>query len=233
MKTVNVIILIVLISAFAFPGFGQTAPKGKAGIETLRAEIQKLLKKGDTEKALQILDATKDDKISQNFEFYLLKAEVFLTAKNFEKALDYYQTAFDFEMLSLFTNLNFCKNAYPSPMQNPFMSCDLAFFSYQNLVKLNIKSQQDFINAGQIQNLSPFNLKRSEELDEMLEDILFYRGAAFVQLKKFDEAVESLSIVIRRNPKRLFVYNERAAAFRGLGKNDLAEQDEKQAQETK
>lgn len=233
MKTANVIILVVLILAFAFPGFGQTAPKSEAKFEALRAEIQKLLEKGDAEKALQILDAVKDDKLLQNYEFYQLKAEVFMKDKNFEKALDYYQTAFDFEMLSLFTNLSFCRNAYPSPQQNPFMSCDLAFFSYQNLVKLNIKRQQDFADAGQIQHLSPFNFKRSEELDEMLEDILFYRGAAFAQMKKFDEAIEYLNIVVKRNPRRLFVYNERAAAFRGLGKNDLAEQDEKQARETK
>ncbi len=229
MKRFSIYIAILVLSLFVINSFGQKTPK--TDFEILRENVQNLLKKGDTKTALQILEATKNEAILKNYEFYLLKAEVFLKARDFEKANDYFQAAFDFEMVSMFTDLEFCKSSYLTQFQNAFMKCDFAFFSYQNLSKINIKRHQDFAGANAMQYLSPFNIKYSEELDAMLEDILFYRGAAFVQTNNFSEAVEYLSIVIKRNPRRLFAHKERAAAFRGLGKTAEAEADENKEKE--
>ena len=229
MKRFSIYIAIFVLSLFVINTFGQKTPKTE--FEILRENVQNLLKKGDTKNALQILDATKNEAILKNHEFYLLKADVFMKARDFDKANDYFQAAFDFEMVSMFTDLEFCKSSYLTQFQNSFIKCDFAFFSYENLSNINAKRHQDFEKADAMQYLSPFNLKRSEELDAMLEDILFYRGAAFVQTNNFNEAVEYLSLVIKRNPRRLFAHKERAAAFRGLGKIAEAEADEKKEKE--
>lgn len=195
-------------------------------IARLRTQIEKLLKKGETKKALQILDETKDQDVQKESDFYLLKADVLFKAKDFEKANDYFQTAFDFEMLEFFNQYNLCRNSFGGIFENTFMSCDLAINSYKKLSKINVKRQQDFEKADAVQYLLPFNLKRSEELTPMFGDILFYRGSAYLDTKNYEKAVEFLTLALKRNPKNILAYNRRAKAFRGLNKNDLAEADE-------
>lgn len=229
MKRFSVYFAILVLSFFVINTFGQKTPKND--FQTLRENVQNLLKKGNTKKALQILNEVKDETILKNHELYLLKADVFMKDKNFDQANENFQKAFDIEMLSMFTDLEFCKSSYLTQFQNAFMKCDFAFFSYENLSKINAKRHQDLTKANAVKYISPFNLKRSEELDAMLEDILFYRGAAFVQTGKFSEAVEYLSLVIKRDPRRIFVYKERAAAYRGLGKTAEADADEKKEKE--
>lgn len=226
--------LLISILTFILSGFAaaQKTPTSSQKFVKLRTQIGKLLQAGYKQQALKVVEGITDEEVLKESEFYSLKAKVYLSVNNFEKADQYFQNAFDFEMISMFTNLSLCGNSYLSQIQNTFMSCDLAFFSYQKLMKINIQRLQEFEKAQAIQYLSSFNLKYSEELDQMFEDILFYRGAAFVQTKKYKEAVESLSLVIKRNPKRLFVYKERAEAYQGLGKNDLAEADEKLARQS-
>ncbi|HQU84852.1 MAG TPA: hypothetical protein PKY59_17065 [Pyrinomonadaceae bacterium] len=226
MKRISIIFAILLLSFINT--FAQNPPKND--FAKLRENVRNLIKKGDTKTALEMLE-TADNETRKNYEYHLLKADIFLKDRNFDKANDHFQFAFDLELLELFTDLEMCRSSYLTQFQNAFMKCDTAFLSFQNLSKINIKRQQDFAVADAMQNLLPFNFKRSEELDAMLEDILFYRGAAAVQVKRYDEAVELLSIVIKRKPNYLFAHKERAAAFRGLGKIAEAEADEKSEKE--
>ena len=71
-------------------------------IAKLRIQIEKLLKKGETKKALQILDELKDEEVRKESDFHVIKADIYLKDKNFEKANDYFQIAFDGEMLGFF-----------------------------------------------------------------------------------------------------------------------------------
>lgn len=200
-------------------------------IAKLRSQIGKLLNKGETKKALQTLDELKDEEVRKESEFYTIKAEVFLKDKNFEQANDYFQSAFDFEMLEFFNQYNLCRNSSGGMFENTFMSCDLAIFSYKKLAKINIKRQQELEKADAIQYLLPFNLKRSEELKPMFEDLLLWRGSAYLDTKNYDKAVEFLSLLIKQIPNKFAAHKLRAKAYRGLGKNDLAEADEKRAEE--
>lgn len=199
-------------------------------IAKLRTQIEKLLKKGETQKALQTLDELKDDEIRKESDFHLIKADVFLKDKNFEQANDYFQIAFDFEMLDFFNQYNLCRNSFGGIFENTFMSCDLAIRSYHKLAKINVKRQQDFEKVDAVQYLFPFNLKRSEELTPMYGDILIYRASAYLDTKNYQQAIEYLSIALKRTYGTAMIYRLRAKAYRGLGKNDLAEADEKKVQ---
>lgn len=214
--------------------FSQTEPKriyAYEKIAKLKTQIQKLLKKGETKKALKTLDDLKDEEVRKESDFYVIKAEIFLKEKNFEQANDYFQSAFDFELLEFFNQYNLCRNSSGGMFENTFMSCDLAIFSYKKLAKINIKRQQELEKADAIQYLLPFNLKRSEELKPMFEDILLWRGSAYIDTKNYDKAVEFLSLVIKQIPNKFAAHKLRAKAYRGLGKIDLAEADEKKAEE--
>jgi tetratricopeptide (TPR) repeat protein len=168
----------------------------------------------------------KDEEVRKESDFYVIKADVFLKDKNFEKANEYFQTAFDFEMLEFFGQYSLCRNSSGGMFENTFMSCDLAIHSYNKLAKINVKRQQDFEKADAIQYLFPFNLKRSEELTPMFGDILIYRASAYLDTKDYQKAIEYLSIALKRNYSTPMIYRLRAKAYRGLGKNDLAEADE-------
>lgn len=194
-------------------------------IAKLRTQIKKLLQKGDTKNALRILNELKDEEIRKESEFYVIKAEVYFKTKNFEQANEYFQTAFDFEMLEFFNQYNLCRDSYTGTNEDP-VTCLSANLSYKKLAKINLKRQQEFITADVIQYLVPFNLKRSEELTPMFGDILFYRSSALVKGKKYSEAIELLSLTISCCPYIKAAYNLRAKAYRALGKNDLAEADE-------
>lgn len=194
-------------------------------IAKLRTQINKLLQKGDTKNALRVLDELKDEEIRKESEFYVIKAEVYFKAKDFENANEYFQTAFDFEMLEFFNQYNLCRDSYTGTNEDQ-VSCLSANLSYKKLAKINLKRQQEFITADVIQYLVPFNLKRSEELTPMFGDILYYRSWAFVKRNKYAEAVELLSLTIRCCPYIKAAFNLRAKAYRALGKNDLAEADE-------
>lgn len=200
-------------------------------ISKLRTQIEQLLQKGETKKALQTLDELKDEEVRKESDFYIIKADVYLSEKNFEKANDYFQTAFDFEMLAFFNQYNLCRNSFGGMFENTFMSCDLAIHSYNKLAKISVKRQQDFEKADAVQYLFPFNLKRSEELTPMLGDILIYRGSAYLDTKNYEKAVEFLSIALRRNYSTAMIYRLRAKAYRGLGKITEAEADENKAKE--
>lgn len=226
MKRISIIFAVLL---FLFINISAQNPP-ENDFAKLRENVRKLTKKGDTKTALELLEAADTD-ARKNYEYHLLKADVFMKDRKFDKANDHFQVAFDLELLSMFTDLEMCRSSYLTQFQNAFMKCDTAFLSFHNLSKIDIKRRQDFAEADAMQNLLPFTFKRSEEIDAMLEDILFYRGAAAVQVKRFDEAVELLSIVIKRKPKYLFAHKERAAAFRGLGKIAEAEADGKAEKE--
>jgi Tfp pilus assembly protein PilF len=195
-------------------------------IARLRTQIDELLNKGETKKALQLLDDFKDEEVRKKSDFYLIKADVFLKDEDFEKANDYFQTAFDFEMLDFFTQYNLCRNAFSGIVQNIYLSCDFAIESYKKLSKINIKRQQEFEKSAAVQYLFPFNLKRSEELTPMFGDILIYRASAYLDTKNYDKAVEFLSIALKRNYSTPMIYRLRAKAYRGLGKITEAEADE-------
>jgi Tfp pilus assembly protein PilF len=198
-------------------------------IARLRTQIEILLQKNETKKALQYLDELKDDEIRKESEFYLIKAEVFLKEKNFEQANEYFQSAFDFEMLDFFIQYNLCRSSFASMFENTFMSCDLAINSYKKLARINVKRQQELEKADAVQFMLPFNLKRSEELKPMFEDILLWRGSAYLDTKNYERAVEFLTLAIKQDPTKFLAHKLRAKAYRGLGKNDLAEADERKA----
>ncbi|HRH41276.1 MAG TPA: hypothetical protein PKY82_06485 [Pyrinomonadaceae bacterium] len=225
---IAIITIILSVLALAQPN-KQEYPYEK--IAKLRTQIERLLNKGETKKALQTLDELKDEEVRKESEFYVMKAEIFLKDKNFEQANSYFQTAFDFEMLEFFNKYNLCRDSSGGMFENTFMSCDLAIFSYKKLAKINIKRQQELEKADAIQYLLPFNLKRSEELKPMFEDILLWRGSAYLDTKNYDKAVEFLSLLIKQIPNKFAAHKLRAKAYRGLGKNDLAEADEKRAEE--
>lgn len=195
-------------------------------IAKLRTQIEKLLKKDETKKALQILEDLKDEEIRKESDYFVIKVDVFLKEKNFDKANDYFQTAFDFEMLEFFNQYNLCRNSFGGTFENTFMSCDLAIHSYNKLAKINVKRQQEFEKADAAQYLFPFNLKRSEELTPMFGDILMYRGSAYLETKNYDKAIEYLSIALKRTYATAILYRLRAKAYRGLGKIAEAEADE-------
>ncbi len=223
------LLFIALISCvFSSLAYTQNEPKREypfEKIKKLRTQIEKLLQKGDTKNALRILDELKDEEVRKESEFYVIKAEVYFKDKNFEQANEYFQTAFDFEMLQFFNQYNLCRNSYIGTNKDSD-SCLSANISYKKLAKINLRRQQEFIIADVIQYLVPFNLKRSEELTPMFGDILYYRSSAFVKSKKYAEAIELLSLTIRCCPYIKAAYSLRAKAYRALGKNDLAEKDE-------
>ena len=224
----KLLFIAIIILIFNSLTFAQNEPKREypyQKIAKLRAQIKKILQKGDTKNALRILDELKDDEIRKESEFYVIKAEVYFKDKDFEQANEYFQTAFDFEMLQFFTQYSLCRDSYIGTNEDT-VSCLSANLSYKKLAKINLKRQQEFIIADVIQYLVPFNLKRSEELTPMFGDILFYRSSAFVKSKKYAEAIELLSLTIRCCPYIKAAYNLRAKAYRALGKNDLAEKDE-------
>lgn len=65
-----------------------------------------------------------------------------------------------------------------------------------------------------------------QKLDSMFSYLLFYRGSAYVETKRYNEAIEYLNLAVVRTGFR-GAYEKRAKAYRALGKNDLAEADER------
>ena len=226
-------LLFIAIITFIFNGLALSQNTKREypyeKIANLRTQIEKLLKKGETKKALQLLDDLKDEEVRKESDFYIIKADVFLKDKNFEKANDYFQSAFDFEMLEFFNQYNLCRNSFGGMFENTFMSCDLAIRSYHKLAKINVKRQQDFEKADAVQYLFPFNLKRSEELTPMFGDILMYRASAYLDTKNYQQAIEYLSIALKRTYGTAMIYRLRAKAYRGLGKIAEAEADEEKS----
>ncbi len=110
---------------------------------------------------------------------------------------------------------------------------DCAFAALDEAIRLDPKN----VNALRVRG---YGYRQKKQYDSALADygkaleitpadsrIYFLRSKVYIEQKNYDKAIADLSDVIRLEPDDKDAYFERAEVYRKLGKNDLAEADDK------
>lgn len=234
-------LLFIAILTFVLAGFSnaQKTPDAFEKLAKLRTQIEKLLRDGHQAQALKVVEGINEKEALEQPEFYNIKALVYLSQNDFAKADENYQKAFDLAVTSVEIDMLNCNSLMAQTIDaDVLLMPELTLWKYESIIKINNRRQDDYEKRSLLKNLEPLNLKGTEELPKLKEDMMFCSAKSLLKGKSAtlittptETALENLNIVIRLNPTRTDAYLERAKAYRKLGKNDLAEADEKKAQE--
>lgn len=221
MKKLLVIALIICIfNTLAFTQKGKNFSEAKKLSDIYRPKIEKLLSKGKIAEAKNSFESitTKDALIES--EYFELKGLLSLAEKDFSKADENYQLAFDKqrETIKMFmADCRFPEDSMLAEQLNPALDNDKLFspkatvILYENIVRTNQRRQKEYDNFGLTKYLYPLNLNGFEELKKLREDVLLCSAKTYLQKdytpildeKPLELALEYAELVMKSSPIRL------------------------------
>ncbi len=232
----KLLLIAIITMTFNLLVSAQTTPDAFQKLTKLRAQIENLLRDGHREQSLKVVEGITDKEALEQPDFYNIKALVHLNFNDFAKADENYQMAFDKMLTSVEIDMLSCTGFTEVLEMDILLSPEVTIWKYESLIKLNQRRQNDYKSRNMLKNLEPLNLKGTDNLSKLKEDVLFCSAKSYLSDKSLKvaansnptaTALENINIVLKLNPNRADAYKVRAKIYRKLGKKDLAEADEK------
>lgn len=189
-KLLFIVSIIFIVNALAFGQKGKNFSEAKKISDIYRPKIEKLLSQGKPAEAKKVFQSITHKEAVTEPEYFELKGLISLAEKDFAKADENYQIAFDKQREAIKVFMADCKFLEDAMFKDQlsFSTDDDKLFSpkatviiYENIVRTNQRRQKEYDNFGLTKYMYPLNLKGFEELGKMREDILLCSAKTYLR----------------------------------------------------